>query len=145
MIRNDSEYRKTEQRLSEAKERLEEQRRQLREMGHSQEEVDRGMAPMESFYMQLQAEIEEYENLKRGITQQKLRNLEGLGTLLVKLRIASGLTQRELAKRLGVDESQVSRDERNEYHRVTDERTNRILNALGFEMLSVVKKTEAST
>jgi transcriptional regulator with XRE-family HTH domain len=34
----------------------------------------------------------------------------------VALRIATGLTQRQLAETLGVHESQVSRDERNEYH-----------------------------
>jgi hypothetical protein len=34
-------------------------------------------------------------------------------------RIAQGITQRELAKRLGLHESQVSRDERNEYFGIT--------------------------
>jgi transcriptional regulator with XRE-family HTH domain len=40
--------------------------------------------------------------------------LRGLGHLLIALRIAQGVSQRELAKRLEVHESQVSRDERNE-------------------------------
>src|ERR1700724_721279 len=37
-------------------------------------------------------------------------NLRGLGHLLISLRIAQGISQRELAKRLNVHESQVSRD-----------------------------------
>jgi len=58
----------------------------------------------------------------------------------VALRIALGLTQRELAERLGVHESQVSRDERNEYHAVTVERASRILDALGVDLRSVFEE-----
>jgi transcriptional regulator with XRE-family HTH domain len=45
------------------------------------------------------------------------------------LRLAHGLTQRELAERLGVSESLVSPDERNEYHGLTVERAQRIRDA----------------
>ena len=55
---------------------------------------------------------------------------------MVALRIALGLTQRELAERLAVHESQVSRDERNEYHAVTVDRASRILDALGVDLRS---------
>jgi len=40
-------------------------------------------------------------------------------------------TQRELAEELGVHETQVSRDERNEYHGITVQRAATILDALG--------------
>ncbi len=72
-----------------------------------------------------------------------MRNLDGIGQLLVALRIAQGITQRELAERLGVHGSQVSRDERNEYHGVTVERVQRILDALGVEVRSMVEKASA--
>ena len=62
------------------------------------------------------------------------------GQLLVALRVAQGISQRELAERLGVHESQVSRDERNEYHGVTLERAQRVLDALGAEVRSMVEK-----
>jgi transcriptional regulator with XRE-family HTH domain len=52
------------------------------------------------------------------------------------------VSQRELAERLGIHESQVSRDERNEYHGVTVERANRILEALGVKLRSVVEAME---
>ena len=50
------------------------------------------------------------------------------------------LTVAQLAERLGVHETQVSRDERNEYHGVTLERANRNLEALGVEVRTVVEK-----
>jgi transcriptional regulator with XRE-family HTH domain len=58
-------------------------------------------------------------------------SFESIGQSLVALRIAKGLTQRELAQRLDVAEAQVSRDERNEYHGITIERAQRVLNAMG--------------
>src|SRR4029079_10758009 len=50
-----------------------------------------------------------------------------------------GLTQRELAERLGISESLVPRDERNEYHGITVERAQRILDALGETVRGRVK------
>ncbi len=66
----------------------------------------------------------------------ELTNLHGLGRMLVALRIALGFTQRELAERLGVHESQVSRDESNEYHGITVDRVSRILDVLGVQLTS---------
>ena len=92
---------------------------------------------MESFHLQLAEEVESYDRLQRGEFDE-IRNLRGIGRLLIGLRIAQGLSQRELAERLGVNESQVSRDERNEYHGVTMERAARILDALHAEVLTTV-------
>ena len=61
---------------------------------------------------------------------------------MVALRIANGLTQRELARRLEVHESQVSRDERNEYYGITLEKALRILEALGETVETKVKDRE---
>lgn len=54
-------------------------------------------------------------------------------------RIALGITQAELAKRLGVSEPQVSRDERNEYQGITSDRASRVLDALGVRMRSLLE------
>jgi hypothetical protein len=59
-----------------------------------------------------------------------LDNLRGLDHLLITSRIAQGLTHRELARRLGVHETEVSRGERNEYFGITLERAAEILDAL---------------
>ena len=49
------------------------------------------------------------------------------------------MTQRELARRLGVDEAMVSRDERNEYHGITVDRAKRMLDALGVRLVTRVE------
>ncbi len=48
-------------------------------------------------------------------------------------------TQRELARRLGVHESQISRDERNEYFGVTLERAMKVLEALHVRLRTKVE------
>lgn len=137
MIRNDNEYREAVQRLTEERSRLEEHRVLLREAGLSESEIKRVTDPMVSFHLQLAEEVENYDNLKRG-QFGRLDNFRGLGHLLVALRISRGLTQRDLAQRLNVHESQVSRDERNEYFGITMERATRVLDALGVRLRTEV-------
>jgi len=139
MIRNEREYQEAQDRLQLERERLSEHRKRLKEQGLTTAEIKRAMAPLRSFHAQLGEEVAAYERLKRGDLGQ-LSNLHGLGHLLVALRIALGLSQRELANRLEVHESQVSRDERNEYHGITVERASRILDAMGVELTSVFKE-----
>jgi len=105
----------------------------LEAMGLSAEDVQYGLNPLKSYHLGVIEEVRAYERLKAG-RLPGLASLEGLGRLLVEARIASGLTQRELAKRLAINETQVSRDENNDYHGVTVERAGRILNALGLDL-----------
>lgn len=133
MIRNEQEYREAVQRVTAENSRLDEHRDRLMDSGLTPDEVKRVMDPMLCFHEQLKEEVEHYERLKRG-DFQTLENLEGIGRLLVSLRIARGLSQRELARLLEVHETQVSRDERNEYHGVTLDRAIRVLNALGVRL-----------
>ena len=138
MIRSESEYQEAVKRLSEEQKRLGEHRARLKETGLTDEEIKRVIDPMESFYLQFKEEVESYERLKRGEFEE-LDNLRCLGHLLIALRIAQGVSQRELAKRLEVHESQVSRDERNEYFGVTLERAGRILEALNVRLRTRVE------
>ena len=138
MIRNETEYQEASARLAEERNRLADHRTRLKEAGLSEEEIERVIDPMESFHLQLQEEVESYERLKRGEFEE-LDNLRGFGHLLISLRIAQGISQRELAKRLNVHESQVSRDERNEYFGITLERAIRILDALNVRLHTTVE------
>ena len=137
MIRSEAEYREAVKRVEAEKGRLEAHRTRLKKAGLMKVEIKRVMDPMESFHLQLREEVESYEKLRRGEFEE-LENLRGLGTLLVGLRIAGGISQRDLAKRLGVHESQVSRDERNEYFGMTLERAAKVLEALGVNLKTKV-------
>lgn len=140
MIRNESEYKEAVARLEEESARLSEHRGRLKDAGLTEEEIKRVIDPMESFHLQLKEEVASYERLKRREFDE-LENLRGFGHLLISLRIAQGLSQRELARRLDVHESQVSRDERNEYFGITVERAARILEALDVCIRSKVVET----
>ena len=138
MIRSEVEYREALSRHRGEKKRLREHKRRLEEAGLGGRELKRALDPLRSFHLQLKEEIESYERLKRGDFDE-LKNLHGLGRTLVALRISLGMSQRQLAEHLGVHESQVSRDERNEYHGVTVERASKILDAMGVECLSEIR------
>ena len=141
MIHSEKEYKEAVERIRQEKERLARQKAELKGMGLGPGEIKRAMDPMLSFHQQLEEEVQAYERLKRGEFEE-IGNLRGLGQLLVSLRIARGRTQRQLAEKLGVHETQVSRDERNEYHGITLERAARILDALGAEVRSRVELSE---
>ena len=137
MIRNETEYKEAVARLAEERKRLSEHRARLKETGLTEEEIKRVIDPMESFHLQLKEEVDSYERLKRGEFED-IENLRGLGHLLISLRIAQGISQRELANRLDVHESQVSRDERNEYFGITLERAVKNLEALNVRLKTTV-------
>ena len=141
MIRNEKEYREAVERIGQEKDRLARQEAELKAMGLGPAQIKRALDPMRSFHQQLEEEVASYERLKRGEFDE-IENLRGLGLLLVSLRIARGLTQRQLAEKLGVHETQVSRDERNEYHGITLERAAKVLEALGVEVRSRVERIE---
>jgi DNA-directed RNA polymerase specialized sigma subunit len=141
MIANESEYQEATKRLTDEQERLAALTQRLRLEGKTDTEVKRVTDPMWSFHLQLAEEVESYERLCRGQFSE-IQNLHGLGRLLIGLRIARGMSQRELAEKLGVHESQVSRDERNEYHGLTVQRAARILDVLGARLTSHVELDE---
>jgi ribosome-binding protein aMBF1 (putative translation factor) len=138
MIRNETEYKEAVARLAEERNRLTEHRARLREAGLGDDEIKRVIDPMESFHLQLKEEVESYERLKRREFED-LDNFRGFGHLLISLRIAQGISQRDLAKRLDVHESQVSRDERNEYFGITLERAVKVLEALNVRLRTKVE------
>jgi DNA-directed RNA polymerase specialized sigma subunit len=130
MIRNEREYQEALRRLKEDESFLAEQRKALGDLQLKAEEVERAMEPALSFHAQLVEEIEWYERVRRR-DFETIHSISAIGRLLIAARIANGLTQQELADRLGVSATQVSRDERNEYHGITIERAQLTLDRLG--------------
>src|SRR6267142_2115377 len=107
MIRNEAEYQEASKRLGDELKRLDEHRARLKEAGLGDVELKRVIDPLESFHLQLKEEVEAYERLKRGEFEE-LDNLRGVGHLLITSRIAQGISQRELERRLTMKENPLS-------------------------------------
>lgn len=80
----------------------------------------------------LRRELGEYERLSGSKSMTlEVHSLSDLPSALIHARLASGLTQRELAGQLGVTEQQVQRDEQTVYAHASLERLQRVWGALG--------------
>jgi transcriptional regulator with XRE-family HTH domain/Zn-dependent peptidase ImmA (M78 family) len=83
----------------------------------------------------LHTQIEEYEALKSGKYKViELNSFEELPRALIQARIASGLSQREFAERLGLKEQQIQRYEATEYASASFERLKEVIDALGVKI-----------
>jgi transcriptional regulator with XRE-family HTH domain len=140
MIRNKREYDEARARLAQAQDQFDAYARELAGEGLSAEEVHRALAPSRVLLRQSEAELTRYERLQGGdlgvftTVEGVIPTAEQFGRLLIGARIARGWSQRKLAQKLGIHESQVSRDENNDYHGVTLARAFQILDALGVEV-----------
>ncbi len=84
---------------------------------------------------EIRAEVETYEALRRGDrVSAPLDSLRDLPQILIKARIASGLTQRVLAEQLGVREQQIQRDESTGYAGASFDRLAAVAEALGVRL-----------
>ena len=135
MIKTEHEYLEAKKRLEEEFKTLEQHKVKMKKAGLSKEQAKLALNPLTSFAMQLQEEVDDYEKLKRG-QFDPLENLNGIGHMLVALRISKGIKQKDLAAKMNSTESQVSRDERNEYHGASIEKIQKVLKALGATLKS---------
>ncbi|KIL51605.1 hypothetical protein KP77_11170 [Jeotgalibacillus alimentarius] len=136
MIKTESAYKKALEKLQEDKDFIQKQRKVLADMELTNEQVDKALQPAITFHEQLREEVIYYERIKRG-EFEPIINFYNLGKSLIAYRIYLGLSQQELADRLGVSASQVSRDERNEYYGATLERLQQVM-----EAMKMIAKTE---
>ena len=133
MIRSDADYRDAIVRSRKSAERLVNYREELRGQGLSPEEVERAVGFAVNLLDDLNEEIGSYERIKNG-DLSGFKTLRDIGELLIAARLACGLGQRELAVRLGIHESQVSRDEKNEYQGISLERAVQVLEVLAIDV-----------
>jgi HTH-type transcriptional regulator/antitoxin HigA len=93
----------------------------------------------------LEREISEYEDLKEGrLLSFGADDLDALGELVTKARIARGLTQAELGKILGMTQQQVQRYERDGWQKISLWRLAEATDALGLD-LSIRARLPASS
>ena len=80
----------------------------------------------------LEGELREYEALKAGEFQlDELSVVADLPDVLIKARIAQGLSQKDLADRMGLKEQQVQRYEATDYASASLTRIKEVASALG--------------
>ena len=90
---------------------------------------------LRSQYDELRMQLEEYDALVEGKRDVLERlSLTDLPRALIQARIARGLSQKDLAHRLGLKEQQIQRYEANEYATANLERLKEIVEALGIEI-----------
>jgi HTH-type transcriptional regulator/antitoxin HigA len=133
MIRNDREYRH-------AKEQLANLQASLQELSAvpAQRRSEEVPAVMDALGMQIEdieREIAEYEDLREGrLLSFEASSLDSLGELLIKARIAHGLTQEQLATELGMTQQQIARYERDGYQKISLWRLAEIAEALELDL-----------
>ena len=83
----------------------------------------------------LQRELAEYETLRSGKRKVvALESLEELPKTLIQARIAAGLSQEDLAIKLGLKPQQIQRYEATEYRSASLERVNEVVRVLGVKL-----------
>jgi HTH-type transcriptional regulator / antitoxin HipB len=127
MIQNEHQYKVTQgeiRKLEQVIEKLLEQdglqSRQLAMMQHGfQTQIDRMLV-----------ELREYDELKAGKIEITMAAIEDSPRVLIQKRISLGMTQRELAAKLGIKEQMVQRYEANGYESISYQRLTEVWNAL---------------
>jgi DNA-binding transcriptional regulator YiaG len=85
---------------------------------------------------QLEDELREYGQLKSGdLKLPHVERLDEIAPFIAKIRIAKGVSQTELARRLGVSKQVISRYEESDYQTVAIARLQEILDAIGIKTL----------
>ena len=89
-----------------------------------------------SMIRQLEDELHEYDQLRSGeLGLPHVDRLDQIAPYIAKIRIAKGVSQTELARRLGVSKQVISRYEENEYQTVSIARLQEILDAVGIKTM----------
>ena len=81
----------------------------------------------------------DYEALKNGQVSLNLRSLRELPLILVRARVAAGLTQKQLAEKLGIKAQQIQRYEATRYRPITLERMLEVADVLGVRLEGTLK------
>jgi transcriptional regulator with XRE-family HTH domain len=106
--------------------------------GASPEALKVILGPMRAKLADLKLEVDIFERNRAG-DLSRFDDLADVGFALIGARLARGLSQRELAERLEVHESQVSRDERHEYQGITVDRLRTLCDVLEVDVNPFVR------
>lgn len=136
MIKNDRQYEVTRNQVAKFEEALANLQPYLDEGDDNTRALRRIQeSGMSSMLATLVAELTEYEALRAGtIRSLRLDSFEDVPHALIKARIAAGLTQDQLAERLGLSPDQVANDESTSYADASFSRIAEVASALGLKL-----------
>ncbi|MGH9365939.1 MAG: helix-turn-helix domain-containing protein [Thermoanaerobaculia bacterium] len=94
---------------------------------------------------QLEDEIREYEWLKRATPEQVMKRypvvkFQDVGPFLARIRIASGMTQEEIARKVGCKQPDIARLEDADYQSHSARALKSVAEALGVEIMIGARK-----
>ena len=136
MIKNERQYRITKAQA----ERFSQAIRNLRQQAAGDASVHPLIAKAQeaaltSQLADLESELREYESLKAGeFKLDALRLVADLPHALIRARIAQGLSQKDLAERLGLKEQQIQRYEATDYASANLARIREVVTAFGVDI-----------
>lgn len=130
MIKNERQYNVTKGQAAKLESALEASRKTR---GKMPEQVYRVMiAGIESQIAELRQELREYESLSKS-TSLSLDSCSDIAKLLIQARIARGMTQKDLARKLGLKSQQIQKYEATDYNSVSLRRMQEIFKALDID------------
>ena len=135
MIKNEKQYRITKAQVRRFQDAVAEVASQARPANVSARLWEAQRAAAQSQMEELAEQVEAYERLNAGRSKGVvLEGVEDLPKALIRARIAAGMTQESLARRLGVKPQQVQRYEATEYGSASFARILKVVQALGLSM-----------
>jgi hypothetical protein len=128
MIYSDKQYQQLKKMMRHKRAQLAKRRRELEVMLCTPKQVERGIKHVLLGYQSTAEDLASYERAKKGDIPSM--DFGDLGKMLIPIRIAKGLSQEQLAKKLNVPVSKVFEDEQNDYPGLTCNRASEILSAM---------------
>jgi HTH-type transcriptional regulator / antitoxin HipB len=123
MIQNEHQYKISQGKIKEIEKSLDKLYKEKKSLHPRQFKMREN--GLQGILAEIQEEIEKYDVLKEKPTVIEIESFSEIPVALIKARIASGMTQKDLAEKLGMKEQQIQRYEANQYgsagfHRLTE-------------------------
>lgn len=136
MIKNERQYRITKAQATKLEDALEQVMSDSNKGSAAHPRLRQAQADaLRSQLTDLHAQLEAYDALRsQQQTAFAIESFEAFPRVLIQARIAAGMSQRELAERLGLKEQQIQRYEATEYRSASWSRVSEVIRALGLRV-----------
>ena len=140
MIKNERQYRITKAQVARFSDAVRRSRRETAATKVDHPLIHKAkLEALQSQLRDLEDEVKEYELLQSGTEPIiEVESFEELSVAMIKARIAAGMSQKDLAERLGMKEQQIQRYESTDYAGASFSRLAEIVKALGVSLHEAV-------